>query len=335
MKEIKLLGVKLCNTCNLNCEMCAQRKQSTIQYEIDPQNLSDAVDQLLQWKNRFEVYLWGGEPFLHPQFFQIVEAMVQRHLPVTVNTNGTRLYRYAEEICRSRIKRIIVSIDGTREIHNKIRGAEVYDSIVAGMRKVKLLRRFLPFITANIVVTQKNHAILPQIVGSLFSIGAEFIEIQLPFFYTPAEGLDYEEWYSSQLEGRALSWMGFCADYTGIDTDKLSADIQRLEHIYGEKVHFVPNIAHQDIPAYFTSELRAGAQDICSACTSQVRIEADGSVVLCPDYPDIVLGNIKDESILDILQKEPYRSIREKLAASPQHSLCHKCLFRFEQKTRH
>ena len=334
MEKIKLLGVKLNNVCNLNCEMCGQKKQISNKKYIDKNILKIVVQQLQEVEKYFEVYLWGGEPFLHPDFFDICKDLTDMHLKVTVNTNGTKLYKYADEICNSRIMRVIVSIDGTRELHNQIRRADVYDEIVDGIKKIKRERKILPFLTSNTVITERNYAYLPQIVDTIFSIGIEFIEVQLPIFFTEKEGKNYEKWCLYNCKVFGDSWKGFLGDYSRIDVSKLTSDIESLKKIYKQRIHFVPNILSKDIQAYFSSTIQCKDNNICMACTHQIRIEADRSIVVCPDFPDIVMGNIYKENILSIMSKEPYCSIREKLAIAPQHSLCHKCLFRYENSNK-
>lgn len=328
MNSIKLIGIKLCNYCNLNCEMCAQKKSKVEHQNIDVKNLISFIEQFPI--NKFEAYLWGGEPFLHKNVFEIIDFFEKKGCPVTINTNGTLLYKYSDKICNHKIYRIIVSIDGTRDTHNQIRGRKVYDNIILGIKKIIQTRKHLPFITANIVVTQKNQYILLDTVENLFSIGIEFIEIQLPIFYTQTEGMNYEDWCFNEIGIHAISWKGFKVQYDYIDTIKLSSTIEKLVNKYGKKIHLVPNINVTEIYEYFNSKIKPKKGSICLACKNQIRIEADGSVVLCPDFPDIIIGNINRESILDILKKEPYSTIRKNLSNNALHLLCNKCPFRYE-----
>jgi molybdenum cofactor biosynthesis enzyme MoaA len=89
-----------------------------------------------------EYYFTGGEPFLNPEIFPILEETLARG-PVTVLTNGLLL---TPERCR-RLKRLFdaseysldlrVSIDGyTPESNDPIRGAGTYVRILQGIRNL-------------------------------------------------------------------------------------------------------------------------------------------------------------------------------------------------------
>ena len=46
------------------------------------------------------IYIWGGEPFLYPELFPLVNYMKDAGMAVSVNTNGDLLAKNAEEIVR-------------------------------------------------------------------------------------------------------------------------------------------------------------------------------------------------------------------------------------------
>ncbi|HEY6065645.1 MAG TPA: radical SAM protein [Thermoanaerobaculia bacterium] len=89
-----------------------------------------------------EYYFTGGEPFLNPEIFPILEETLVRG-PVTVLTNGLLLNR---DRCR-RLKSLFeeseysldlrVSIDGyTAEANDPIRGSGTFDRILLGIRNL-------------------------------------------------------------------------------------------------------------------------------------------------------------------------------------------------------
>jgi len=49
------------------------------------------------------IYLWGGEPFLYPDLFPLIDYMKDAGMAVSVNTNGTQLAKNAEEIVRKEV----------------------------------------------------------------------------------------------------------------------------------------------------------------------------------------------------------------------------------------
>ena len=97
-RKASAAGVPLSGTfeltpvCNMDCKMCYVRMSRHDQESIAP--LADADRWLTlaeQAKNAGMLYLLltGGEPFLHPQFRQILEGLHKMGLVISINSNGT------------------------------------------------------------------------------------------------------------------------------------------------------------------------------------------------------------------------------------------------------
>lgn len=83
---------ELTPVCNMDCKMCYVRLSRQTQEQIAP--LADARKWLQLGKaakdaGMLYLLLTGGEPFLHPQFRQILEGLHQMGLLISVNSNGT------------------------------------------------------------------------------------------------------------------------------------------------------------------------------------------------------------------------------------------------------
>jgi sulfatase maturation enzyme AslB (radical SAM superfamily) len=100
-----------------------------------------------------EYYFTGGEPFINPDIFEILEATL-RVGPATVLTNATRFT--AENVARLKelnensiySLEIRVSLDGfSAETNDPIRGAGTFEKIMEGLRLL-VGARFLPIVTA-------------------------------------------------------------------------------------------------------------------------------------------------------------------------------------------
>ncbi len=100
LRKAAATGVPLSGTfeltpvCNMDCKMCYIRMSRTQQEAIQP--LADAKQWLAlaeEAKNAGMLFLLltGGEPFLHPQFRQILEGLHKMGLILTINSNGTMI----------------------------------------------------------------------------------------------------------------------------------------------------------------------------------------------------------------------------------------------------
>ena len=140
--------------CNLRCHHCF--------ISCAPDNHTFGMMTLVQVEKALaqavrlgvkEYYFTGGEPFINPQIFAILETTLAVG-PATVLTNATRL----DETNVERLAQIAhassyslefrVSIDGfSPETNDPIRGAGTFAAAIAGVRQL-VAKGFLPIITS-------------------------------------------------------------------------------------------------------------------------------------------------------------------------------------------
>jgi len=123
--------------CNLACDYCCAASSAVASARLLPVDLAvEAARQLAQLGGR-EIFMTGGEPFLHPQVADLV-AGVAAHLPVTILTNAMvmsagRRRRALEAFDRDRVV-LQVSLDSVApEIHDRHRGQGAHARAVAGI----------------------------------------------------------------------------------------------------------------------------------------------------------------------------------------------------------
>ena len=83
---------ELTPVCNMDCKMCYVRMSRQDQEALGP--LADAehwlaLAQAAKAEGMLYLLLTGGEPFLHPQFREILEQLHKMGLLITINSNGT------------------------------------------------------------------------------------------------------------------------------------------------------------------------------------------------------------------------------------------------------
>jgi MoaA/NifB/PqqE/SkfB family radical SAM enzyme len=80
------------------------------------------------------VIVSGGEPTLRKDLPQILDMLLGSHEIIAMSSNATMINKQlAMELAR-RVSYIDVTIDGNREVHNKIRGQ--YDLVLTGIRNL-------------------------------------------------------------------------------------------------------------------------------------------------------------------------------------------------------
>ena len=78
------------------------------------------IDELAEKKPVYS--LWGGEPFLYPDLFELVRYIQSKGSFCSINTNGTLLEKYAEQIVKDKWNVIFVSLDAFNDVNDEMRG---------------------------------------------------------------------------------------------------------------------------------------------------------------------------------------------------------------------
>ncbi|MGQ0624884.1 MAG: radical SAM protein [Sporichthyaceae bacterium] len=123
--------------CNLACPYCcAQSAPSAAPRSLPVALAAEAAEEFRDLGGR-ELYLTGGEPFLHPQIAALGTELA-RHLPTTILTNAMVFARGArraalEALPRERV-RLQISLDSAGpDLHDRHRGAGSHAKALAGI----------------------------------------------------------------------------------------------------------------------------------------------------------------------------------------------------------
>lgn len=130
---------QLTNECNLACLHCIEESGpgKAFRDELDRSQIFDILGQLSANDVPY-LSLSGGEPMVHPLFFDMVEQVCAGGSQLKIETNGHFL---DADTCRRLkelgVKAVQVSLDGaTRETFNRMRVRGDFDRAVAGIRSL-------------------------------------------------------------------------------------------------------------------------------------------------------------------------------------------------------
>jgi len=148
------LDVELTNACNLKCPWCFTRDWR----EQEQGHMSDAAfwGTLAFAPHCAAVQITGGgEPTLHPKFDVFVKACVDRGIPFSLITNGTRL-RCVNLDLLAKAAWVGVSVDaGTAETWSCVKGMPEAMFVELGQGIAELVARGVP-VTYKFCVTREN-----------------------------------------------------------------------------------------------------------------------------------------------------------------------------------
>jgi len=125
--------------CNLKCLHCYQDSDSKFYPgELDWNQCVGVVDDLAQFKVP-ALLLSGGEPMIHPKFFELAEYATSKGLRLTLSTNGTLIdAEKAQRLKDIGFSYVGISLDGMGATHDHFRGKTgAFDKAVAAFRHCK------------------------------------------------------------------------------------------------------------------------------------------------------------------------------------------------------
>ncbi len=123
-------------TCNLRCVHCYSDSQAMgYPGELTWEQMESVVSDLAAYQVP-SLLLSGGEPLVHPRFFDLVEKASSAGLKLTISTNGTLITpEKAALLKKANVAYVGISLDGIGKIHDEFRRKEgAFDAAVRGFR---------------------------------------------------------------------------------------------------------------------------------------------------------------------------------------------------------
>ena len=155
--------------CNLKCVTCSYRKP--LPGELSFEEISILGESLKKFGLRHIVYS-GGEPLLRRDFPEICGLFRNTRIKQTLLTNGLLLEKRLPEL-QNVFTEIIVSIDGANaEVHNRIRGVNSFDIILAGISAAVSAGENVSIRT---VLQKQNYRALPGFIDMARGAGVKRI----------------------------------------------------------------------------------------------------------------------------------------------------------------
>jgi MoaA/NifB/PqqE/SkfB family radical SAM enzyme len=313
MNNLCLVYFKLTPLCNLRCRMCGQWGDRGIMKTCDAAAEAKKIVPLWRYKELVDEiapqrpvsYIWGGEPFLYPDLMPLAKYMVDKGLYVSVNTNGTLMEQRAEQIVRDKWSTIFVSLDAFRETNDAMRGEGSYDRVVKGFKAINREKEkqhsVYPIMAIVTTVTNRNYLDLNRLAEA-----AREFKLDLHIFnlgtYTNDSIITAQRRVMKELLDTNIDCLaGYCTGYNNdIDGKRLHAILNDLHSgNYGHPIITVPTLNPEKTHTYY-ADLETPVRDHCIVPWCQANVNYNGDVHFCADYPDYILGNIREQSFTEI-----------------------------------
>lgn len=165
--------------CNLKCLRCpAGSENKEYPGELTMEQAVQMLDELADYKVP-QIILSGGEPLMHPNFFELARYARMWGLRVTLFTNGTLITQdVANRLAALGLNSVQVSFDGLYNVNDRARGMDrAFRKAVGGLIRLKELGQPVGL---RFALTRRNIETLGQIFEMVEREGFERIAFHKP-----------------------------------------------------------------------------------------------------------------------------------------------------------
>ena len=242
----------------------------------------------------------GGEPFLRPDLFLILEEMSRRGYDLYLLTNGTLLDRdRVHRLSRLTVRGVQISLEGLKKTHEALRGKGSFAGAVKGVGY--LVEAGIP-VTLNTTLSEINRDEFLELIPLAQTLGAR--RLGFSRLIPAGQGV----LFSSQL----------------LKPDQVRELYQEIHSLTPRGLELVSGD-----PLYRQLESDPSPEDLgtiplggCAAGVSGLTLMADGTVTPCRRLP-VPLGNVRRDSLREIWGGSPVlEMLRDKNSYEGKCGLC-------------
>jgi len=294
----------------MRCGHCGSSCKESLPDELTTDEALSLVDQIADLGLRW-ITLSGGEPLMREDLPLLVRKFVSRGVVVNIITNGWFIdAKIADELKKSGVSTVAISIDGTEEIHDSIRMKGSFKRIENAIEHLKNAGVKVGAVTT---ISNKNIDTLPELRRILVNMGVSLWQVQLgqpmgnfkerPQWVCDPEKIDaiIDFCYDTWLEGEITIRPADCVGY------------------YSEKEMIIRQ----------RPEMGGSIWNGCNAGLRNFGILQNGDILGCTSIRDksFVEGNIRDKSLSEIWNNPGSFAWRRKATKEQLSGDCAICVY--------
>jgi MoaA/NifB/PqqE/SkfB family radical SAM enzyme len=303
--------------CNCRCVMCDIWKANQNKKEISYDELNRHISQFKKWKVR-EILLSGGEPLMHSDLWKLCKLLKENKIKISLLSTGLLLKKNAQNVVKY-CDEVIVSLDGSKEIHNQIRNIpQAFEKLEEGVKELKEIKPDFR-VTARCVLQRLNYFDLENIIDTARDIGFN----QISFLAADVSSIAFnrELPWDEDHKNKIVLTKEECTMFEQIvERSFLSRRTEYENGFIAESPDKMRKIVRHCKALYQLAEY---ASPPCNAPWVSVVIESNGDVMPCFFHKPY--GNIYDHSIDEILNSQQAIEFRRRLDVK-NNPICKKCV---------
>ena len=333
------LVLELTYRCNLKCRMCPQaidfqnpesvmRAQMLENRELATDDIIKVVKQAATIGTK-NMTVTGGEPFIRKDILEIVSTIKSKKISCYLITNGDLITAaYSEELVKIGVDKIIFSLDGPEDIHNKIRRnnkqfQNVINSIKSIQKDKKLTKSNVPDLTLNMTVNALNADRMNEVIDIA---AREKVNVNYGYVFYTAKKMKEKTIELYPPTGGKFEDQDIPMELRKVDVNMLAKEIENTREKakkMGVKINIQPYITSPDgLFKRFYDDEHAYVRT-CFYPWYAMRINPYGDVYPC--QMNIKIGNIREKTLIELWNNETYLKFRKDLRNVGIWPQCTKC----------
>ncbi|MEM8584204.1 MAG: radical SAM/SPASM domain-containing protein [Bacteroidota bacterium] len=188
------VSIEPTTACNLRCPECPSglrqftRPRGNLKADFFRRLIDDGYDHIL-----YLIFYFQGEPYINPNFLDMVSYASSRGIYTISSTNGHYLNdENARRTIESGLDRLIISVDGTdQETYQQYRKGGKLEIVLQGARNLVKWKRQLgkgPHLIFQMLVVKPNEHQLDEIKALAAEIGIDEVKFKTAQLYDYADG---------------------------------------------------------------------------------------------------------------------------------------------------
>lgn len=189
------VSIEPTTACNLRCPECPSGLRSFTRPtgKLSSGLFQSTIDELHE-KLLYLIFYFQGEPYLHPEFLDMVSYAESRGIYTATSTNAHFLNdENARKTVESGLSRMIISIDGsTQETYEAYRKTGELEKVLEGTKNILKWRKKLgsrtPAVLWQFLVVRPNEHQIPQIKKLAKEYGVDKVAFKTAQIYDYQQG---------------------------------------------------------------------------------------------------------------------------------------------------
>lgn len=283
---LKFLFFELTDCCNLACRHCGSSCSPKNSQFLRKELIFKVLDDVKQrYGTQPMICLTGGEPLLHPDFFEIAQYIHEKGFYWGITTNATLINEnVASKLAKCKMTSVAFSLDGGKDSHNALRGSvNAYDLCLSGIANtVKMCPNTVTMVTT--VVSKLNLGELDGVYETVCALGVDSWRV------VNVDPIGRAAHSDILLDNEQLLYL-----FNYIRDKRNNPDIS-LDVTYGCSHYLTEGYESEVRDSYF----------LCASGIFTASILCNGDIFSCLDIerlPELVQGNVATDNFVDVWEK--------------------------------